>query len=72
MARRSDVALDPRKSPVRARSTASVNAILEATIQVLLHVGKERLTTTRVASRAGVSVGTLYQYLLKARFYKLR
>jgi AcrR family transcriptional regulator len=28
----------------------------------LLHVGKERLTTTRVALRAGVSVGTLYQY----------
>ena len=25
-------------------------------------VGKERLTTTRVAIRAGVSVGTLYQY----------
>lgn len=49
-----------------------MNAILEATIQVLLHVGKERLTTTRVASRAGVSVGTLYQYFLKARFYKLR
>jgi len=40
LARRSDVALDPRKSPVQARSTASVNAILEATIQVLLHVGK--------------------------------
>jgi AcrR family transcriptional regulator len=39
-----------------------VDAILEATIQVLLHVGKERLTTTRVAARAGVSVGTLYQY----------
>jgi len=39
-----------------------VDAILEATIQVLLHVGKERLTTTRVALRAGVSVGTLYQY----------
>jgi AcrR family transcriptional regulator len=47
---------------VQARSTASVEAILEATIQVLLQVGKERLTTTRVASRAGVSVGTLYQY----------
>jgi AcrR family transcriptional regulator len=59
---RSPVLLEPRKSPVQARSTASVNAILEATIQVLLHVGKERLTTTRVASRAGVSVGTLYQY----------
>jgi AcrR family transcriptional regulator len=54
--------LEPRKSPVQARSTASVEAILKATIQVLLKVGKENLTTTRVAARAGVSVGTLYQY----------
>ena len=54
--------LEPRKTPVQARSAASVEAILEATIQVLLSVGKERLTTTRVALRAGVSVGTLYQY----------
>jgi AcrR family transcriptional regulator len=59
---RSEVLLQPRKSPVQARSAASVDAILEATIQVLLSVGKERLTTTRVALRAGVSVGTLYQY----------
>jgi AcrR family transcriptional regulator len=59
---RSRVLLEPRKSPVQARSVASVNAILEATIQVLLKVGKQRLTTTRVALRAGVSVGTLYQY----------
>ena len=62
MPQRSEVLLEPRKSPVQARSAASVDAILEATIQVLLHVGKERLTTTRVALRAGVSVGTLYQY----------
>ena len=54
--------LEPRKSPVQARSAASVDAILAATIQVLLKVGKERLTTTKVALRAGVSVGTLYQY----------
>jgi AcrR family transcriptional regulator len=54
--------LEPRKTPVQARSTASVEAILDATLQVLLDVGKERLTTTRVAHRAGVSVGTLYQY----------
>lgn len=54
--------LEPRKKPVQARSTASVEAILEATIQVLLAIGKERLTTARVAARAGVSVGTLYQY----------
>jgi AcrR family transcriptional regulator len=59
---RSQVVVEPRKLPVQARSAASVEAILEATIQVLLHVGKERLTTTRVALRAGVSVGTLYQY----------
>jgi AcrR family transcriptional regulator len=56
------VLLQPRKLPVQARSTASVDAILEATIQVLLGMGKERLTTTKVAMRAGVSVGTLYQY----------
>ncbi len=56
------VVLEPRKSPVQARSAASVDAILVATIQVLLQLGKERLTTTNVAQRAGVSVGTLYQY----------
>jgi AcrR family transcriptional regulator len=60
--RRSQPVLEPRKSPVQARSAATVNAILEATIQVLLQAGKERLTTTKVARRAGVSVGTLYQY----------
>src|SRR5579875_3082375 len=59
---RREVALNPRKLPVQARSAASVDAILQATIQVLLAVGKERLTTTGVALRAGVSVGTLYQY----------
>ena len=59
---RSELLLEPRKSPVQARSAASVDAILEATIQVLVSMGKERLTTTKVASRAGVSVGTLYQY----------
>jgi AcrR family transcriptional regulator len=55
-------ALEPRKTPVQARSTVTVEAIAEATVQVLLTLGTERLTTTRVAERAGVSVGTLYQY----------
>ncbi len=54
--------LEPRKTPVQARSTETVEAIFEAAIQVLLAVGSARLTTTRVAARAGVSVGTLYQY----------
>src|SRR5258706_6387784 len=62
LAQHAQAVLEPRKSPVQARSAASVDAILEATIQVLLQVGKERLTTTKVAVRAGVSVGTLYQY----------
>ena len=39
-----------------------MTAISEATIQVLISQGGDRLTTTRVAERAGVSVGTLYQY----------
>jgi AcrR family transcriptional regulator len=55
-------AFEPRKTPVQARATVTVEAIFEATIQVLLSHGADRLTTTRVADRAGVSVGTLYQY----------
>jgi AcrR family transcriptional regulator len=56
------VALEPRKTPIQARSAVTVDAISEAAIQVLLSHGAERFTTTRVAARAGVSVGTLYQY----------
>ena len=55
-------AFEPRKTPIQARSAVTVEAISEATIQVLLTHGADRLTTTRVAERAGVSVGTLYQY----------
>src|SRR5215468_6642870 len=55
-------AFEPRKTPVQMRASVTVEAISEATIQVLLSYGGDRLTTTRVAERAGVSVGTLYQY----------
>jgi AcrR family transcriptional regulator len=54
--------LKPRKLPVQARSEVTVLAIFEASIQILLSVGYRKLTTSRVAERAGVSVGTLYQY----------
>ncbi|QUT03870.1 TetR/AcrR family transcriptional regulator [Sphingobium phenoxybenzoativorans] len=54
--------LKPRKAPQQARSAATIEAIHIATIQVLLAGGVGRLTTTRVAERAGVSVGTMYQY----------
>jgi AcrR family transcriptional regulator len=55
-------ALKARKTPRQARSEATVNAIFEATIQVLITHGARQMTTTRVAERAGVSVGTMYQY----------
>jgi AcrR family transcriptional regulator len=52
----------PRKFPTQDRAKATVAAILAATSQVLIAVGYERATTARVADRAGVSIGTLYQY----------
>jgi AcrR family transcriptional regulator len=54
--------LQPRKTPQQSRSVATVESIYDATIQVLLKNGAHRLTTVLVAQRAGVSVGTLYQY----------
>ncbi|RYE02809.1 MAG: TetR/AcrR family transcriptional regulator [Sphingomonadales bacterium] len=54
--------LQPRKAPRQKRSAVTIDAIHTATIQVLLKEGVSRLTTTRVAERAGVSVGTMYQY----------
>jgi AcrR family transcriptional regulator len=52
----------PRKLPRQARAQATVDAIIEATTQVLLDEGYDRFTTARVAERAGVSIGSLYQY----------
>ncbi|MEA9390255.1 TetR/AcrR family transcriptional regulator [Acerihabitans sp. TG2] len=53
---------NPRRTPRQRRSSATVDVILEATIQVLLCTGTSQVTTTLVAERAGVSVGSLYQY----------
>src|SRR5690606_6425666 len=54
--------LSPRKIARQERAKATVEAIHIATFQVLKDVGYDRLTTTLVSERAGVSVGTLYQY----------
>ncbi|MCE3607536.1 TetR family transcriptional regulator [Massilia sp. P8910] len=54
--------ISSRKAPKQARSTELVSAILEAAIQVLAQEGAQRFTTARVAERAGVSVGSIYQY----------
>ena len=53
---------DRRRSPRQARSKETVRAILEATAQILQADGFERASTNRIARRAGVSIGTLYQY----------
>ena len=54
--------VNPRKLPRQARAKATVDAIIEATTQVLLEDGYDHFTTARAAERAGVSVGSLYQY----------
>ncbi|NUP04515.1 MAG: TetR/AcrR family transcriptional regulator [Polyangiaceae bacterium] len=59
---RTTVKTAPRKRPRQARARATVEAILEATIHILLSRGYEGTTTIAVAERAGVSVGSLYQY----------
>ncbi len=51
-----------RRRPRQARSRATYDSILEAAVQVLARDGAAGLTTNRVAQRAGVSIGTLYQY----------
>lgn len=73
MAQNPPAHLSPRKHPRQARATVTLDAIFEATLQVLVSDGPRRLTTTRVAERAGVSVGTLYQYFphKQALFYAL-
>ncbi len=62
MTRRPSVRISSRKQPQQARSNDLVAAILEAAVQVLAAEGAQRFTTSRVAERAGVSVGSLYQY----------
>ena len=54
--------LSPRKTPRQARSKATVHAILEAAARILETQGADAVTTNAVADRAGVSVGSLYQY----------
>ena len=54
--------ISSRKQPQQARSSELVASILEAAVQVLASEGAQRFTTARVAERAGVSIGSLYQY----------
>ena len=67
MESRAPTGLNRRKTTRQARSAVTVDAIFDGAVQVLLSDGPTRLTTTRVAQRAGVSVGTLYQYFPNKR-----
>jgi AcrR family transcriptional regulator len=54
--------LAPRKRPVQQRSKETVEAILEAAGQVFASHGFAGGTSNRIAERAGVSIGSFYQY----------
>lgn len=62
MINRPSARISSRKQPKQARSNELVSAILQAAVQVLAEEGAQRFTTARVAERAGVSIGSLYQY----------
>lgn len=62
MAPRRKSAANPRKHPEQDRSRATVGAIVQAAAHVLVKHGYEAFTTNRVAEKAGVSIGSLYQY----------
>lgn len=62
MSDRRKLQISPRKQPKQARSTELVAIILQAAAQVLAKEGAQRFTTARVAEKAGVSIGSVYQY----------
>jgi AcrR family transcriptional regulator len=51
-----------RRKPKQARAQGTIDAILEATAQIVERQGEAAFTTNHVAERAGVSIGSLYQY----------
>ena len=57
-----DSPLGPRKSPRQRRSRQTVDWILIAATQLFTTDGYRETTTNKIAERAGVSIGTLYQY----------
>ncbi|MBI1210969.1 MAG: TetR family transcriptional regulator [Alphaproteobacteria bacterium] len=62
MAKAKKSGVSPRKMPAQDRSRATVELILDAAARILVKGGYNAFTTNRVAERAGVSVGSLYQY----------
>lgn len=55
-------ALKARKLPGQARSKETVSVILEASARILESDGASGFNTNAIAAKAGISVGSLYQY----------
>jgi AcrR family transcriptional regulator len=51
-----------RRTPKQDRSRHKIGLIFEATMQLLDGVEISELTTNAIAAKAGISIGTLYQY----------
>jgi AcrR family transcriptional regulator len=51
-----------RRRPVQRRSVERFERMLDACAQLLDEIGYDELTTSQVARRAGVPIGTLYQF----------
>ncbi|PSB59102.1 TetR/AcrR family transcriptional regulator [Chamaesiphon polymorphus] len=54
--------ISPRKLPKQERSRITVEAILEATTRILTEEGYDKASTNHIAERAGIGIGSLYQY----------
>jgi AcrR family transcriptional regulator len=54
--------ITPRKHPTQRRAQATFDALVEACARLLPELGYERLTTNAIAERAGVGIGSLYEY----------
>lgn len=62
MARKTSPVFDARRRPTQSRSQVTLDIILEAAALVFSEHGYAAGTTNRIAQRAGVSVGSFYQY----------
>lgn len=51
-----------RRRPRQARSQSTVDAIYEATVQIIEREGGDNITMKSVSDMSGYSIGTLYQY----------
>src|SRR6516225_9848639 len=62
MPRKKQLVETQRRSPKQARARETVEVIFDATARILLREGRAALNTNHIAERAGISIGSLYEY----------